>query len=587
MSTVDDLLDRVRDNRVDLPPVYVTEQNRDVVAASMEAVTRANDPPTVFVRGGEIVRLRDDENGRPILEPMSEAAMALKVAQSANFLKVTKGGETSTASVPRLIVQEVLAHPDPPFPGVRAIVELPTTREDGSVLETPGYDSATRLIYRPAPDLVIPPVSVKPSDEEVAVARRLICDDLLMDFPFDDDGGASRANLISAILERVTRPLIGGSMPLHLIDKPQRGTGASLITDILAIIATGQRAPMQSYIPDAAELRKQLTATLSASPQFVHFDDVRDVLSSNELSKVLTSGFHRDRLLGQSRIVDFPVLCSWTATGNNVQVGGDMVRRIALTRLNARMEKPWTRSQFRIPDLLAWTAKNRGRLVWALLTMTRAWIVADRPAGPKISFGSFQSWADVMSGILTFAGIDGFMANAATFEDMADDDGSRWSEFVARWHSLIGTAAVTAAEVASRIEDSPGAWGEAVPDMPQKKGSSQPLSQRLAYRLKSRRDVVFGDFILRRSEVKDPTSRTAKWQVLPKDSDPSFALSNTNRRIAKDETANLSTRGRAHTWDGPSDPSSSFAEDHGTNGHKPLVTATRVVGSFEEEDLAF
>jgi hypothetical protein len=72
------------------------------------------------------------------------------------------------------------------------------------------------------------------------------------------------------------------------------------------------------------EWRKQLTSVLLEGATVVVIDNVTRRLDSPDLCKVLTEQIHADRILGKSEIVSLPVSCSWFATGNNVQLGGDI-----------------------------------------------------------------------------------------------------------------------------------------------------------------------------------------------------------------------------------------------------------------------
>jgi putative DNA primase/helicase len=68
-----------------------------------------------------------------------------------------------------------------------------------------------------------------PSPAEIAAARQLICEDLLGDFPFTGD--AERAHVVALLLLGFLRGMIDGPTPLHLIEKPTPGTGATLMVD--------------------------------------------------------------------------------------------------------------------------------------------------------------------------------------------------------------------------------------------------------------------------------------------------------------------------------------------------------------------
>jgi putative DNA primase/helicase len=53
---------------------------------------------------------------------------------------------------------------------------------------------------------------------------------------------------------------------MMLVDKPSPGTGASLILEVISIIAIGQPAEMKSPPGNEEEWRKMITSTLREGP---------------------------------------------------------------------------------------------------------------------------------------------------------------------------------------------------------------------------------------------------------------------------------------------------------------------------------
>ena len=69
----------------------------------------------------------------------------------------------------------------------------------------------------------------------------------------------------------------------------------------------------------------------------------------------------------------------WLATGTNLVMRGDMVRRSVVARLDPNVENPEYRNDFTIPDLIAWVRRNRMRLLSAVYTIFRGHAVAGHP----------------------------------------------------------------------------------------------------------------------------------------------------------------------------------------------------------------
>jgi hypothetical protein len=415
-----------------LPQIVITNRElRDLTADALEALQLANDPPTLFQRGGALTRLRYSEHGVPILEVLTESAVRGLMARTADWRRRTQFGGLVPVAPPMPVVKDVLALPEwPDIPVLNGIAEAPTFSRDGQLLTTPGYDPAGRLWFHASPGLTIPAVPEQPSPKQIAEARVLLLDELLGDFPFADE--AARAHALAAMLLPFARGLCGNRTPLHLIDAPTPGTGKGLLADMLTIPATGRGAEIMAEGRDDEEWRKRITAILIRAPGFILIDNVRRRVDSSALAAVLTAGHWTDRLLGQSKTVTLPVRAVWLATGNNVGLSNEMARRSVWIRLDARRDTPWTRTGFRHPQLGAWALEHRGRLIHACLTLIQAWLAAGRPPGTA-TLGSFEAWATTIGGILGVAGVPGFLGNAHALYAQADEEVQMWRAFVLAW----------------------------------------------------------------------------------------------------------------------------------------------------------
>jgi hypothetical protein len=235
--------------------------------------------------------------------------------------------------------------------------------------------------------------------------------------------------------------MIDGPTPLHLIEKPTQGTGATLVVDAICLIVTGSRASVMTEGSDDEEWRKRLTAKLRQIPSIVLIDNLRRPLDSSALAAALTAPFWEDRVLGISETTRLPIRCIWIATGNNPEFSGEMSRRLARVRLDARTDQPWRRGGFRHPNLMLWVQANRARLVSACLMLCRAWIAAGKPRSTR-TIGSFEDWSAVMGGVLEVIGVPGFLSNIDEMLDASDGEGAVWRVFVGQWWDRFGTAQV-------------------------------------------------------------------------------------------------------------------------------------------------
>lgn len=419
---VKELAERVKIDATckDLPPL---------TKRAWSALLATNNPPTLFRFGSIPTRIEQGDHAEPITRALDYERMRHHLARAASFVEQrTRGEETVEVLVapPKDVVNDVLATPDQPLPILTRIVEAPVFAPSGELQTTPGYHPASQTFYAPAAGFTVPDVTGR----DVEHARDLICDELLSDFPFVGD--AELAHAVALLLLPFARDLIDGPTPLHMIEKPAPGTGATLLIDMLAFPATGRPIPTMTEGRDEDEWRKRLTAKIRSGAAFALIDNLRRELDSAAVSSIITSTIWEDRILGSSEVARTPVRCGWAATGNNPRVSTEISRRTIRIRLDARLDRPWLRSGFRHADLRTWTVENRGLLCWAALTLVKAWILKGRPQG-KQTLGMFEKWAAVIGGILDVAGIPGFLANASEFYEGADAEGAAWRGFLTAW----------------------------------------------------------------------------------------------------------------------------------------------------------
>ena len=347
-----------------------------MTADALTALQRANDPPQLFGRSGRMVAVVADERQRMVISEVSESSLRGRMARSALYFKL--GGEDRRepipCSPPMDVVKDLMALPaaEWKFPPLEAIVEAPCLRPDGTICDRPGYDPPTFLFHAPAPGLCVPDIPLSPMIDDVQVALELL-DSAICDFPFANE--ASRANALASMLTPLVRPAIDGPTPLALYDAPQAGTGKSLLAEVGAIIATGRPAETFSAPTDPEEWRKKITTALATGTSVLVIDNVTRRLDSDALCMAITSPTIADRMFRTFDKMVLPVRCAWIATGNNIQLGGDMLRRCYWIRLDAKDSQPFRRTGFRHLNLRGWVLEQRGQLIAALLTIARYWFL--------------------------------------------------------------------------------------------------------------------------------------------------------------------------------------------------------------------
>lgn len=461
----------------------------EMTRVSWEAIGFANDPPELFRCGGVPVRIERDDDDVPIIRPLTPDRMRLTLDKKARWVRRTKSGTHSEVPPPLQAATAALAWPDPPLPILARIVEVPVLGPDGALAEAPGYHAPTRTFYAPPPGFLLPSVPETPGEADIVAARDLIVGELLGEFPFV--GEAELAHAVGLLFLPFVRDLIAGPTPLHLIEKPTPGTGATLLADVLAMPALGRPLPAMSQ-GDGEEMRKRITATLLRSPSHVLIDNLRGRLDSSALAAVLTALTWNDRVLGASEMCSLPVRCAWIATGNNPLLSDEIARRTVRIRLDAGEERPQLRAGFRHPDLRAFARERRGQLIGAALTLCRAWICAGKPEPGVPPLGAYEEWTATIGGILHVADIPGFLGNLGDFYEVAEDEGHLWREFVRRWASVHGADRVTAGDLLDLADET----------LRLPNGSDKGRVTALGKQLSSRRDQRYGEWRISRGPMR-------------------------------------------------------------------------------------
>jgi len=437
-----------------LPAIMVTDrQLRDITVEALTALYKINDPPRVFRRSGTLSRVRLDEKCIPFIETLTESAFRGLLTRACDFFETTPREGTRAVSPPLDVVRDCLALGDWEFPPLMGITEVPVVRPDSTIITSPGYDNTTNLVYLPSTGLTVPPISEIPAATEVKKAIDLTLEPLC-DFPFESD--ASHANAVAALFTPILRPMIDGPVPLCIIDKPQAGTGASLLAEVIALITTGRPAAMMTSPRNEEEWRKVLTSLLLKGQTVATIDNIEGGLWAPSLAAAITSRTWEDRVLGGNRIVAIPNRVTWLATGNNVKLAGDLPRRCIWVRMDAKMARPWLRDKanFKHPNLIQWADENRGTILAAMLTVTRAWVNAGMPEAPSLTIlGGFESYCRVVGGLLAFMGVGGFLDNLSEMYDQTDTETPQWEAFLEMWHETLDSRAITAAELDGLLKE--------------------------------------------------------------------------------------------------------------------------------------
>ncbi len=437
-------------------PTVHRDSNRLVIQAEAGALPRVVDDAEaaliafnapLYQRGGIIVSPASAVSSAPGKRgnsvPRIVTVNALHIAElmtaAAVWLKFDARRDDWVATdCPSRIAETYLARPTWRLRVLRSIISHPTLREDGTILDQPGYDARTGLLYDPM-GAAFPPVPATPTREEAVAARDAIME-LFRAFPYVSP--ADRAVALSGLLTAVVRASLE-TAPMHAYSAPTAGSGKSLHPDIYAAVTTGRTASVIALGRTEEESEKRLAAALIAGDVLIAIDNVDRPLGGEFLCQILTQQTAKPRLLGESKNVEVPTTALITATGNNLVLDGDMTRRALMCSLDPGVERPEERSfDFHPLDLIM---ADRGRYVVAALTILRAYHVAGLPPMTK-PLGSYETWSRLVRDALVWLG------EADPCETMekaraADPKLESLTAVAQQWARVIGVKRVTAKEI--------------------------------------------------------------------------------------------------------------------------------------------
>ncbi len=420
----------------------------------------------------------------------------------------TKYGKTLLSKGGQLDVPELVAISNGPF-----------LRSDGTLVDEPGYDSVTQVLYAPAAS-EMPPVRPRLTIPEAEDALRLVMS-AFSEFPLAGD--LDRSCLLALIFTAVLRPGMAIA-PGGLIESHDAGSGKTLMAEAIANL-TGVPAAPQALAQYEDETRKSLFAVARAGIPAILYDNVgRDrAVDSAALAMALTSGTIADRILGESTYATVPFRSLVLFTGNNTRISGDLNRRLLRVRIAPNVEDPWRRTFPFCPK--ARTAANWPAIRVAALELV---LTAMAEPAPSMKGGTgFPDWEIVRR---TVCWIGENLNVGLNFEDPArsflagydeDPERDRLSRFYQAWNAAFGSKAVTVQQIAralapiALVDGAPGRTAQEQEGLDQLSEIFRELGTRdgpqaIGIFLKQQKGRIRDGFVL----VKSGTvSNVAKWTL--------------------------------------------------------------------------
>lgn len=440
----------------DRTEIVVCPGNLHIATDEAEGILLKSDTG-IFQRGGRLVRavpaatkpsdssISRSENAY-IITDVNFTYLTELLTQKALWTTMNRKGKKKDIDCPEKIAKTLIARGQWKLPVLRGLIHAPTLRPDGSIIDRPGYDPMTGLLFL-GYDTYWEPILVKPTFEDAQCALEKLTI-VLEGFPFAnlESKSVAIAGILTALVRKsiATAPMIG-------ITAPKMGSGKSLLADAIALIATGKPNSVLSMAENEIEERKRLLSVLMEGDLMICYDNVERPFGSPSLCSVLTQKEFKDRVLGGSSTATVPTDSCFLATGNNLTFIGDLSTRTLLCQLDPRIERPEERS-FSI-NLHKYIPENRPRLVNAGLTILRAFHIAGRPMQKIKQFGRFEEWSDWIRSAIVWLGLPDPCLSRKEIES-TDPIRTALGTLFSAWFAIFGPTPVKVKELVVKAQES-------------------------------------------------------------------------------------------------------------------------------------
>jgi len=412
-----------------------------------EIMHRMANEHEIYERSGRLMRLADTE-----LVPVENAWLQTHLERTYTITSAIGSGNVwARRDCPEKIASRIMAaRGDWKVPKVAGVVGFPVMRPDGSVIQKPGFDDSTSLLYLSdnIDALILHPLDKDALDG----ALRRIWEPFAL-FPFDGD--ISRGVFLSALLTTVVRPTLP-TAPAFLIRAFTPGTGKTMLSECLMILVGAPEKVMPLPENNSEETGKRLFSLLLSGRAGAILDNLSGVIDSADLCAFLTSAEPENRILGLSEIRSAPNRMLWVLNANNVTAGGDTFRRILPVTLDADCESPETRRFTFNPRELV--KGNRDSLRADLLSVLFTYQWHEAPLVGGGAFGSFEEWEALIRQCVCWLIREG--VTPAPMEDpikvlqlsKAEDPFHRQhAEVLGAWFRLFGERVVQVRDIAELV----------------------------------------------------------------------------------------------------------------------------------------
>jgi len=351
----------------------------------------------LFIRGGSVMELREDDNGVLRLDILRAQSFRSRIEKLGMLVAWRVGSDSSPVLKPVICptdtAEGILACQPAAalLPKVRGLTACPVLVEvDGNVLVlAKGYHAANGGLLVTAGKT---PPEMKIA-EAIEVLRLLVAD---FDFSTPSDRSRALASFITPALR------LGGwlcsHIPIDVAEADKSQSGKTYRQKL--VFAAYAEEPYRIALRDGGVggLDESIQQALITGRPFIQIDNVRGRLDSQYIEMMTTAGGtvgarvpHRSEVLIDAR--HFLLMI----TSNGVETTRDLANRSSIVRIRKRANHAFR--TFPEGDLLDHVKANQSRFLGAIFAVIRAWYVAGKPKTTDTRH-SFSEWGQVLDWIV-------------------------------------------------------------------------------------------------------------------------------------------------------------------------------------------
>lgn len=377
------------------PLVQLVPGERHKALAAIDSILAGTG--RVFQRSGQVVhvshraaRIHGIEVPESVVHVVDASSrwVSNQVGTLARIEKLTRDGHWKQADITDDLGGFYIALTEWQLPTLRGIAAVPVLLNDGTIVSGHGFNEATGLWIDWRGGELPVPAKVSRADALAALQRLW---KVIESFSFENqtvDGTVALAALMAGAL----RPSMK-TCPAFAFVSPQPGTGKSLLSKVIAQVATGGSPLPLTAGHDEAELQKGIaTAVLLGAPVTLLDNINADGLNSSTLAVTLTEGGALIRLFGTQRAVMVQCNSLFLLTGNSLWLADDLLRRVLTCNLDAGCENPEFRKFASNPEQFA--HDNRAQILADVHGVVRGFLQSgvDVNAPPLAGFEDFTRY---------------------------------------------------------------------------------------------------------------------------------------------------------------------------------------------------